>query len=403
MLDRGFAPDVERILARTTPDRQTALFSATVPDWVHADGEQASARPGDGRDRPRRRGGRRRDRARRLRGRRRRQDAASCETLLDQRGDGSVIVFGRTKHGVKKLGRALAAAWAIRSAALQGNLSQNARDRVMADFRAGQVPILLRPTSPRAGSTSPTSSRSSTIELPESPELFTHRIGRTGRMGRQGQAITLLGPRMPPSGGSWSAGSPVPSDVPLGAVRRRCWLMPTATVTRGSHRRLPNRWQPLPQPRSAKRHGLPRDAPRPRAGKQRHDVPTTRGPLAVRVKSPPIRARAGRSRAGAPLWPRSAPPGLGGRRAWRRILHRVTRRWHWSAAAPERRARRRHQSVCATVARPQRRPSVPIRRGRSTVTAATTRCARPAARRWPHRRFSGHSPCHAEKCVARYD
>ena len=52
MLDRGFAPDVERIIARTTPDRQTALFSATVPAWVKQTASQAPARPGDGDDRP---------------------------------------------------------------------------------------------------------------------------------------------------------------------------------------------------------------------------------------------------------------------------------------------------------------------------------------------------------------
>src|SRR3712207_9496330 len=62
--------------------------------------------------------------------------------LLDQRGDGSIIVFGRTKHGVKKLARRLELD-GYPVAALQGNLSQNARDRVMEDFRAGRVQILL--------------------------------------------------------------------------------------------------------------------------------------------------------------------------------------------------------------------------------------------------------------------
>ena len=60
-----------------------------------------------------------------------------------QRGDVPVLcVFGRTKHGVKKLARQLADT-GYPVAALQGNLSQNARERVMADFRAGRVPVLL--------------------------------------------------------------------------------------------------------------------------------------------------------------------------------------------------------------------------------------------------------------------
>ena len=72
MLDRGFAPDVERIIARATPDRQTALFSATVPDWVRRTADQAPRSAGRrrGRSQPGRRGA---DRARRLRRRRRRQ------------------------------------------------------------------------------------------------------------------------------------------------------------------------------------------------------------------------------------------------------------------------------------------------------------------------------------------
>jgi len=67
---------------------------------------------------------------------------AALHTLLDQRGDSPVIVFGRTKHGVKKLARQLGEL-GYPVAALQGNLSQAARERVMADFRSGQVPILL--------------------------------------------------------------------------------------------------------------------------------------------------------------------------------------------------------------------------------------------------------------------
>ena len=66
-------------------------------------------------------------------------DATRCsvlQDLLDHRGDGSVIVFGRTKHGVNKLARRLQAD-GYPVAALQGNLSQNARDRVMDDFRTG--------------------------------------------------------------------------------------------------------------------------------------------------------------------------------------------------------------------------------------------------------------------------
>ena len=115
------------------------------------------------------------------------------QDLLDHRGDGSVIVFGRTKHGVNKLARRLQAD-GYPVAALQGNLSQNARDRVMDDFRNGQVPVLVATNVAARGLDVSHVAQVINLELPESPELLTHRIGRTGRMGRQGQAITLLGP-----------------------------------------------------------------------------------------------------------------------------------------------------------------------------------------------------------------
>jgi superfamily II DNA/RNA helicase len=79
-------------------------------------------------------------------------------------------------------------------AALQGNLSQNARERVMAGFRSGAVPILLATNVAARGLDVPEVGQVINFELPESAEWFTHRAGRTGRMGRAGRAITLLAP-----------------------------------------------------------------------------------------------------------------------------------------------------------------------------------------------------------------
>ena len=190
MLDRGFAPDVERIISRTSNSRQTALFSATVPDWVKQtaakhlnDPVHISVDPNP-------------------------EDAAPIEhvayelgnvdklaalrDLLDHRGEGSMLVFGRTKHGVKKLARQLEGAYPV--SAIQGNLSQNARDKVMEDFRSGRVKILLATNVAARGLDITDIELVVNFELPESPELLTHRVGRTGRMGRKGQAITLLAP-----------------------------------------------------------------------------------------------------------------------------------------------------------------------------------------------------------------
>ena len=191
MLDQGFAPDVERILAKTPPTRQTALFSATVPAWVtniaarhlrspqvvRVDHEleapaeikhvvyniQSDAKLG-----------------------------ALC-TLLDNRGDGPILVFGRTKHGVKKLADRLAE-MDYPVTALQGNLSQNARQRVMEDFRSGAVSILVATNVAARGLDVTGIEQVINYELPDTAQLFTHRVGRTGRMGREGEAVTFVTP-----------------------------------------------------------------------------------------------------------------------------------------------------------------------------------------------------------------
>jgi ATP-dependent RNA helicase DeaD len=191
MLDMGFAPDVTRILDATPRTRQTALFSATVPDWVRNTSRRYLKEPVHVSVDPRP------------------EDAAPVEhiaydvgeggkmaalrDLLDQRGDDSILVFGRTKHGVRKLARQLLEA-GYPVEALQGNLSQSKRDRVMDSFRAGRVKILVATNVAARGIDVSTITQVINYELPESAALLTHRIGRTGRMGRKGQAITLLSP-----------------------------------------------------------------------------------------------------------------------------------------------------------------------------------------------------------------
>jgi CxxC-x17-CxxC domain-containing protein len=251
MLDRGFAPDVERILSRTTPDRQTALFSATLPDWVRKTADKHLNDPVTVTVDPNP------------------EDAAPVEhvaydlfdvdkmsalkDLLDHRGEGSVIVFGRTKHGVKKLARQLVAA-GYPVGALQGNLSQNARDQVMADFRSGAVPILFATNVAARGIDVSDVVAVINVELPESSELLTHRIGRTGRMGRKGIAITLLGPE---DGAKWRQ-----LEKGLGRrIPRTSWQGAVAAYDGASDEVLAAAQAPMTQASPAPRTRRPQPAP----------------------------------------------------------------------------------------------------------------------------------------------
>jgi ATP-dependent RNA helicase DeaD len=194
MLDRGFAPDVERILAFTPPTRQTALFSATVPPWVMQTAARHLRTPVmvrvDTHEAPPEIEHIVYDVDPTTR-------SAALRTLLDRRGDGPIIVFGRTKHGVKKLARQLETE-GFPVVALHGNLSQNARERAMIELRAGKLPILVATNVAARGIDIADVGQVINYEVPESAELFTHRVGRTGRMGRSGEAITFVTPEEAP-------------------------------------------------------------------------------------------------------------------------------------------------------------------------------------------------------------
>jgi ATP-dependent RNA helicase DeaD len=191
MLDIGFAPAIEEILTTTPETRQMALFSATMPEWVaklekkflkepvHVEitaamgGESTIEQiayqiPHD------------------------KKMAALC-TLLNSAEGESTLIFGRTKFGVERLGKQLSNL-GFTVGTLHGDKSQRARENVLTSFRRGHVQTLLATNVAARGLDIQGIYQVINYELPESSELFTHRIGRTGRMGRQGKAITLLVP-----------------------------------------------------------------------------------------------------------------------------------------------------------------------------------------------------------------
>ncbi len=191
MLDKGFARDVEAILGYAPPACQTALFSATMPEWVAKTAskhlrspvtvkvdEELQALPT----------------VEHLVYTIEKSDKiGALQTLLDQRPDAPVLVFGRTKHGVRRLAKQLdALGYAV--GALQGNLSQNARERALVNFRSGATPILVATNVAARGLDIEGVGQVINFDLPDSEHLFTHRVGRTGRMGRSGEAVTFIMP-----------------------------------------------------------------------------------------------------------------------------------------------------------------------------------------------------------------
>jgi ATP-dependent RNA helicase DeaD len=191
MLDSGFAPVIEEILATTPETRQTALFSATLPDWIATLQQKYLKNPvkvtilaGTGTQSTIEQIAYQVPQDQKI--------AALCTLLQAAEGESSLI-FGRTKYGVEKLGKQLNKL-GFSVATLHGNKSQHARETVLTAFRQGQVQTLLATNVAARGLDITGIDQVINYELPESSDLFTHRVGRTGRMGRQGRAITLLVP-----------------------------------------------------------------------------------------------------------------------------------------------------------------------------------------------------------------
>ena len=111
--------------------------------------------------------------------------------LLDDHPKESVIIFGRTKHGVDKLERQLRKA-GYETEALHGNMTQGQRQRALDRFRDRRCRILVATNVAARGIDVRHVGLVVNYELPESADLLTHRIGRTGRMGSHGKAITLI-------------------------------------------------------------------------------------------------------------------------------------------------------------------------------------------------------------------
>src|SRR5688572_8998641 len=192
MLNMGFMEDVEKILAETPNERQTALFSATLPPRIRSlanrfmrDPEHVNIKRG----------------TLTLASTEQRyylvheSDKTNALTRLFEIAPiKSALLFARTRAETSALANELVVR-GIPAEAIHGDLDQNARERVLGRFRSNQLKVLVATDVAARGLDIEDISHVFNYHLPDDAEVYIHRIGRTGRAGKTGVAITLLAPR----------------------------------------------------------------------------------------------------------------------------------------------------------------------------------------------------------------
>ncbi|HYW29920.1 MAG TPA: DEAD/DEAH box helicase, partial [Gemmatimonas sp.] len=195
MLDMGFAEDLEAILEAVPKERQTALFSATLPPRIASIARRQLRNPItitiDREVVPHGEAARVRQVAYMVP---RAHKMAALARVLDLEQPTSAIVFCRTRTEVDELSETLAAR-GMRADALHGGLSQDQRDRVMTKFRTKKTDLLIATDVAARGLDVKHVSHVVNFDVPADAEAYVHRIGRTGRAGREGVAITFAEPR----------------------------------------------------------------------------------------------------------------------------------------------------------------------------------------------------------------
>jgi len=210
MLDIGFLPDIRRILSRTPQRRQTALFSATMPSsirrliWqfmtdpetVRVDAESSTV-----------------DTIEQIYFEVAQRDKVrAMRELIERELKGRSLIFCNMKRSVDHLARELSRD-GLNVRALHGDLDQRQRDRVVQEFRNGEIDAVIATNVAARGLDIPEITHVVNYDVPANLEEYVHRIGRTGRAGRDGKAITLVC--------EWDMGSfdVIQKGVPAGIAR----------------------------------------------------------------------------------------------------------------------------------------------------------------------------------------
>ena len=188
MLDMGFLPDLKRIIAALPEDRQSLFFSATMSPEVRTLAESLLKDPVKVEISPEVKT------VEKIEQRVLYVQHADKATLLEQllKGDvmGRSLIFTKTKRGADKVAKNLNRS-GIRSDAIHGDKSQNARNRILSDFRTGRFQVLVATDVAARGIDIDGITHVVNYDIPHEPESYVHRIGRTGRAGAEGVALSL--------------------------------------------------------------------------------------------------------------------------------------------------------------------------------------------------------------------
>jgi ATP-dependent RNA helicase RhlE len=191
MLDMGFWPDVQRILAQLPPARQTLLFSATMPAEVLKLTKEFLKDPkyvqvG-------RRGGPAQTISHAVQSVPKSEKVEWLARWLREEAVGPVLVFCRTKIGADRVASRLSG-MGIRTTALHADRTQQQRMAAVEGFRTGVYPVLVATDVAARGLDIDGIAHVVNFEVPDTPEAYVHRVGRTGRAESTGSALTLVAP-----------------------------------------------------------------------------------------------------------------------------------------------------------------------------------------------------------------
>jgi ATP-dependent RNA helicase RhlE len=188
MLDMGFIRDVRKLVAYLPKERQSMLFSATMPEDIARLVHEMMRSPEKIEIAPQ---GRTADRiTQKLYIVPAPQKRLMLSELLKDVAMNRVIVFTRTKHGANRVAEHLSRTGVV-AEAIHGNKSQNARQRALDMFRTGKARVLVATDIAARGIDIDDISHVVNFELPNEPESYVHRIGRTARAGGEGIAISF--------------------------------------------------------------------------------------------------------------------------------------------------------------------------------------------------------------------